>query len=155
MAGIAVRGGNNAFGEPHRTILSFRNLGRASAARGTTLPGACERAVSRDGLWSPDRGDSFAKIHNGLVADDSGVAASDGYSVNALAVPIGGENFGFRIADRGMAAELADLTSNLQSAVRNPKFSFPSKRVKRVVVITNSVLALDEADWSPQRKQGS
>jgi hypothetical protein len=36
-----------------------------------------KRAVSRDGHWSPDRGDSFAKIHSGLVVDASMLAASD------------------------------------------------------------------------------
>jgi hypothetical protein len=36
-----------------------------------------KRAVSRDGRWSPDSGDSFAKIHSGLVVDASMLAASD------------------------------------------------------------------------------
>ena len=36
-----------------------------------------KRAVSRDGRWSPDSGDSFAKIHSGLVVDCGTLAASD------------------------------------------------------------------------------
>jgi hypothetical protein len=123
MAGIAVRGGNNAFGEPHRTILSFRKFRTCQRGSRHDSPWACERAVSRDGHWSPDRGDSFAKIHSGLVADTSRLAASDDDPVNALAVPIG---LGIRISDCGLRIGRKNGCFNGESAIsliRNAKSS--------------------------------
>jgi hypothetical protein len=65
-----------------------------------------KRAVSRGGQWSPDSGNSFAKIHSGLAADMSILAASDRDPTNALGVPIGVDNSGLRVPDCGLEVHL-------------------------------------------------
>ena len=82
-----------------------------------------KRAVSRDGQWSPNTGDSFAKIHSGLVADDSITAASDRYPANALAVPIDGCDFGLRISDCGLAGNWTDSRVDPQPAFNTGSFA--------------------------------
>jgi hypothetical protein len=82
-----------------------------------------KRAVSRDGHWSPNTGDSFAKIHSGLATDDSIAAASERQPINALAVPNDGCNGGLRISDFGLAGCWPDSLVDPHFAVNSGSFA--------------------------------
>ena len=116
MAGIAVRAGNNTFGEPRRTILTLRNVPVPARLAARLSLVVVKRAVSRDGQWSPDRGDSFAKIHSGLVADASIVAASDRDPDQCTRRANRRGNFGFR--DCGLRISRRNWLIRL--SIRNP-----------------------------------
>jgi hypothetical protein len=64
MAGIAVPGDNKHSASRAEPTSPSEMYPCQRGSRHVLSLVSVKRAVSRDGLWSPDRGDSFAKIHS-------------------------------------------------------------------------------------------